>query len=733
MAAVDLFMFLQMRNIPESVINKLKEDKIDTNVIGIMTDKELSKYIERYGDRLALRAFCRQRTVTNEESGGAETVKSSLMQKLRDRLRTPNTVQGTATGQKNAAKITRRVEMGWLHFESGMYHQVRTRKGGGTRNLSVQKSVTMGELLETGKCLFFANGHSSKGLIEDFEFDICDYSHSPVPREVTVGQLYEQTKLKMLRVYTATKSNNILLLSDESSDMEPTQKTPLKARSRTMKTRSLRNKTRRLNEVDHPESSSDLDLSPSGSMQQNHEQRRETISQSRSATPEMGNTELLHTQPTEDVGSHTQQSTRRHGSEDDCLTPVPSQDADQLLSDVSDSPLNPAIQQSLEDSEVKFGPIVGDDSDSQDTTLPWNPHDLSSMQHSTFNDGPVSSSCLPASPDPFDKEILILKLRRVNIVDDVLNVFMDPKVLNARLRMEFTNEKAMDSDGVSREAYSAFWDHFLDQCEGEDERVPRLRPDYSEKKWQALGRVWLKGYLDHKILPIRLSPAFVLACCKGVSSVDEELLMMSFARFLSENERVSLEKALQGTIDETVEEDLLDVFSRMGSHCLPPKNNLRAAILTMAHKALLQEPKFIIDCFHSSVHNAMPTLITTDNIMEIYESKRPTNKKVAQMIKPSLESLNPQEQTALNHLLRYVRSIDQRKLEIFLRFCTGSTVLCKDTIEVIFNTLCGLSRRPVAHTCGAVLELPCTYITYPEFRKEFDNVLSGDCFTMDIM
>ncbi|XP_061893486.1 uncharacterized protein LOC133643095 [Entelurus aequoreus] len=363
------------------------------------------------------------------------------------------------------------------------------------------------------------------------------------------------------------------------------------------------------------------------------------------------------------------------------------EDADLLLSDVSDSALNPAIPQSLEDSEVKFGPT-------QDTTLPWNPDDLSSMQHSTINDGPVSSSSLPASPDPFDQEILILKLRRVNIVDDVLNVFMDPKVLNASLRMEFTNEKAMDSDGVSREAYSAFWDHFLDQCEGEDERVPRLRPDYSEKKWQALGRVWLKGYLDHKILPIRLSPAFVLACCKGVSSVDEELLMMSFARFLSENERVSLEKALQGTIDETVEEDLLDVFSRMGSHCLPPKNNLRAAILTMAHKALLQEPKFIIDCFHSSVHNAMPMLITKDNIMEIYESKRPTNKKVAQMIKPSFESLNPQEQTALNHLLR---------------------------------------RRPVAHTCGAVLELPCTYSTYPEFRKEFDNVLSGDCFTMDIV
>lgn len=164
---------------------------------------------------------------------------------------------------------------------------------------------------------------------------------------------------------------------------------------------------------------------------------------------------------------------------------------------------------------------------------------------------------------------------------------MEPKVLNANLKIEFTHEKAMDSDGVSREAYSAFWEHFLEQCEGEDDRVPRLRPDYSEKKWQALGRVRLKGYLDNKIIPIRLSPAFVLACCQGVSSVDEELLIMSFAKFLSENERASLEKARQGNIDEPVEEDLLHVFSRMGSHCLPSKDNLQGAILTMAHKALL--------------------------------------------------------------------------------------------------------------------------------------------------
>lgn len=162
----------------------------------------------------------------------------------------------------------------------------------------------------------------------------------------------------------------------------------------------------------------------------------------------------------------------------------------------------------------------------------------------------------------------------------MLHLFVKPKVLNADLKIELANEKALDSDGVSREAYLAFWEHLLEQCEGEDKRVPRLQPDYCKRKWQECGRLWLKGYQDHKIIPIGLSPDFALAC--------EELLIVSFVKFLSENEHAPLEKELQGNIDETVEEDLMDIFLGMGSHCLPPKDNLQAAILTIIHRALLQ-------------------------------------------------------------------------------------------------------------------------------------------------
>ncbi|KAJ8353462.1 hypothetical protein SKAU_G00210290 [Synaphobranchus kaupii] len=54
------------------------------------------------------------------------------------------------------------------------------------------------------------------------------------------------------------------------------------------------------------------------------------------------------------------------------------------------------------------------------------------------------------------KDIRLVKVRRVNIMKDSLEIFMDHKILKVALWIQFTNEKAFDDDGVSREAYTAF-------------------------------------------------------------------------------------------------------------------------------------------------------------------------------------------------------------------------------------------------------------------------------------
>lgn len=97
-------------------------------------------------------------------------------------------------------------------------------------HLSVQKSITMGELLQLGKDLFFPNGQSFIGSVEDFDFDIRDYSHNAVSPELTVAQLYEESKLKMLRVYTCSKVKVLSLTSDDLSESELRNERPKKVR-----------------------------------------------------------------------------------------------------------------------------------------------------------------------------------------------------------------------------------------------------------------------------------------------------------------------------------------------------------------------------------------------------------------------------------------------------------------------------------------------------------------------
>ena len=50
-----------------------------------------------------------------------------------------------------------------------------------------------------------------------------------------------------------------------------------------------------------------------------------------------------------------------------------------------------------------------------------------------------------------------------------------------------------------------------------------------------------------------------------------------------------------------------------------------------------------------------------------------------------------------------------------------------------FTKLEGLGRRPIAHTCGCVLEIPSTYDSLSEFGAEFTNVLAKEKWQNDIV
>ena len=50
-------------------------------------------------------------------------------------------------------------------------------------------------------------------------------------------------------------------------------------------------------------------------------------------------------------------------------------------------------------------------------------------------------------------------------------------------------------------------------------------------------------------------------------------------------------------------------------------------------------------------------------------------------------------------------------------------------IDIVFNSLDGLARRPIRHTCSAILEISSTYASLPEFVAEFRAVLSDPVYS----
>ena len=114
-------------------------------------------------------------------------------------------------------------------------------------------------------------------------------------------------------------------------------------------------------------------------------------------------------------------------------------------------------------------------------------------------------------------------------------------------------------------------------------------------------------------------------------------------------------------------------------------------------------------------------------VQTIYHALTATPSKVLSLIDEPILT-NSAEEVVYGYLRQYIGNMSPNQLRLFLRFVTGSSVCGIQKVEVAFNTLSGLARRPIAHTCGSTLEISSTYVSYPEFMKEFNLTLSSDIY-----
>ncbi|XP_013390436.1 uncharacterized protein LOC106158870 [Lingula anatina] len=346
---------------------------------------------------------------------------------------------------------------------------------------------------------------------------------------------------------------------------------------------------------------------------------------------------------------------------------------------------------------------------------------------------PTNAAPLWHTPVRSQPKTTIVALHRSTIQQDMLSLFMEPTIIDMKLMVTFIGEKGADGQGLSRDAYCAFWKEFFTSACGEYERVPLLSPKYGQDEWKAVGRILLKGYIDCGVYPLQLSLAFSVAVIFGERSVSSDMLLQSFRMYLPEADRKVVDKALCGEVlDEDEQDDLLDLLSRVGCNSIPKKEHMRNTVLRMAHKELIQEPKYALDAMAETVCGQLQMLFPdVQKLRLMYENKTPTARKVINLL--NCTPANKEQSDAFGYLKQFIKGLDNAMLKKFLRYFTGADLICTSHIDISFNRMVGLARAPQAHTCGPLIELPCTYRSYTELRQEFMAILESDYLKMDIV
>ena len=163
-------------------------------------------------------------------------------------------------------------------------------------------------------------------------------------------------------------------------------------------------------------------------------------------------------------------------------------------------------------------------------------------------------------------------------------------------------------------------------------------------------------------------------------------------------------------------EELLEFLERFNCKTAVTPQNLRKVLLEIANQELIQKHHVMISTWQPSAQELKqyPHFQSVSGIQGLSDTLNPTNKEVLENLvaQPNTDA----ERDARKFLQRYIGGLDNGKLIQLLRSSTASDVLITNKLEVTFMKFEGAACRPIAHTCGPLLELPSTYSNFVELR-----------------
>lgn len=299
-------------------------------------------------------------------------------------------------------------------------------------------------------------------------------------------------------------------------------------------------------------------------------------------------------------------------------------------------------------------------------------------------------------------------------------------------RISFVDEQAVDTGGVCRDMFSAFWEEaYVRLFDGEALLVPVLHPKADVADFSVLGIIISQGFMTTGFLPVRISfPCLAAVLCGTEIAIPDKILLESFMDFLALHESKKIKEAVLQTssFSNQMKSDLINILGRYGCTDTPTAVNIQQLVINIAQHQLISKSLGVLMLMRAAVptiYHAFFKKFTVEQLFDLYKLLCASPDTVLENLEEP-EISNSSEDKVYRYLVTFIGNSKPELLRSFLRFVTGSSVLLSNKIKVTFNSLDGVARRPISHTCSGTLELPLSYFSYPDFEQEFSHVLTDE-------
>ena len=331
-------------------------------------------------------------------------------------------------------------------------------------------------------------------------------------------------------------------------------------------------------------------------------------------------------------------------------------------------------------------------------------------------------------------------INRNSVYEDVFRMYqkeLDQITTEFPFRIEYLNERAIDTGGVCRDMFSSFWEEaYVKHFDGDRLLIPAVNANSEIANFSILGVILAHGFFACNFLPVRLAFPIIAMVLYGPNvNISENILLESLLDFVTVEDGKILQDAATESLNATINDfqpdiksRLIEIFSNLGCTAIPSPSNIKQHIINIAKYQFILKPLGTIYTLRSRVPEVYQEFwkqVELDSCFSLYQALNASPSRVLQLIdEPVL--MNASESRVYYYLVTFVRNMKPRELRLFLRFVTGSSVMLKNHIMIHFNSLSGLARRPISHTCNCTLELSISYATYPEFEKEFLMIFQNE-------